>query len=270
MAVNKKTATYLFFAGALVVIVALGLHFGNARESTGEYSSAAPIEVAGEYPSVESAATPAPEEPVSDPVQEMAVAGEPVETPSANESMDSAEPLPNTDILPVMALGDPNAPVVIEEFSSLTCGHCGNFHTHTLGDLKSEFIDAGLVYYVYHEFPLNGPALDGALLARCMPGDRFWTFTDLLFSTMENWAFSGNHRDHLRQNAKLAGLSDSRINDCLNDEALAEALAKRVEHFAKKYGIQATPTFVINHGEAKLVGNQPVAAFRAAIEAARE
>lgn len=66
-------------------------------------------------------------------------------------------------------LGDENAPVVIEEYASLSCNHCASFHKDTFPKLKEEYIDTGKVYFIYNDFPLNASALDGAMVARCMP-----------------------------------------------------------------------------------------------------
>ena len=44
-----------------------------------------------------------------------------------------------------MALGDPNAPVKIIEYMSMTCPHCQNFHLRVLPHLKKTYIDAGKV-----------------------------------------------------------------------------------------------------------------------------
>src|SRR6476659_9870203 len=47
--------------------------------------------------------------------------------------------------LPEMSWGDPNAPVTIVQYASLTCPHCRNFHLTTYPELKRRFIDTGKV-----------------------------------------------------------------------------------------------------------------------------
>ena len=75
-------------------------------------------------------------------------------------------------------LGDPAAPITMIEYSSLTCPHCGAFHTETLPTLKKEWIDTGKVKLVVRDFPLDQNALKAAVLAHCA-GDRFFQFGDV-------------------------------------------------------------------------------------------
>ncbi len=167
------------------------------------------------------------------------------------------------------SMGDPSAQIVLREYSSLTCGHCAAFHKGTLQELKTRYIDTGKLYYVYTEFPLNKPALDAALIARCMPDTRFWSFTDLLFSQQHEWAF--NSKDYLlslKQNAKLAGMSESQVDSCLKEEKTKDAMIRNMQEAAEKYQIDATPTFILEAGgkQEKLIGNQSVQSFMKTIE----
>ncbi|MEL0185088.1 MAG: thioredoxin domain-containing protein, partial [Hyphomicrobiales bacterium] len=42
-----------------------------------------------------------------------------------------------------LTLGDPNAPITIIEYASMTCSHCADFHNKTYPDLKKNHIDTG-------------------------------------------------------------------------------------------------------------------------------
>ncbi|MEJ2016678.1 MAG: thioredoxin domain-containing protein [Limibacillus sp.] len=78
-------------------------------------------------------------------------------------------------------LGDPEAPVTILEYSSLTCPHCASFHTQTLPQVKEEWIDTGKAKLVYRHFPLDRLALYAAMTASCLPTDRaYFAFLDVL------------------------------------------------------------------------------------------
>src|SRR5215831_3460001 len=89
--------------------------------------------------------------------------------------------------LPEMAIGKPDAPVTIIEYSSLSCPHCAAFHKDVFPALKSEYIDSGKVRFVMREFPLNESALGGAVIARCLEPSRYFAFTGLLFAKQEDW-----------------------------------------------------------------------------------
>jgi len=91
-------------------------------------------------------------------------------------------PKPN---LGTRGVGDPNAPIKIQEFFSLTCNHCATFHGGTYKELKAKYIDTGKLYYIFEEFPLNGPALFGSMIAGCMPEDRSDSFITLLLKEQD-------------------------------------------------------------------------------------
>mgnify|MGYP003378993453 CR=1 FL=1 len=114
--------------------------------------------------------------------------------PASSPAKDSA-PAANSGLLPGQnleamlserAMGVADAPVTIVENSSLSCPHCAHFHADVLPKLKTEYIDTGKVRLILNDFPLNRPALEGAILARCLPEDRYFPFVDLAFSTQKS------------------------------------------------------------------------------------
>lgn len=159
------------------------------------------------------------------------------------------------------AVGDPNAPVKIQEFFSLTCNHCANFHKGTYQALKEKFIDTGKVYFVYEEFPLNGPALYGSMIARCLPKERYEGFVDLLFRTQDKWAFGGDFKGALQQDAKLAGMSDEEFDACFNNKNLQKSIGENIKEASDIWKISATPSFIINDGARIFSGEQPIETF---------
>ena len=163
------------------------------------------------------------------------------------------------------ALGDPNAPVQIREYYSLTCNHCANFHTGAYQELKSKYIDTGKVYFIFEEFPLNGPALYGAMIARCMPVERYEAFHGMLLKTQDQWAFGGNFKEALKQNAKLAGMGEEEFDACFNNETMQKAMANNISKASNAWEISSTPTFVFNNGARILRGVRPIADFDAVI-----
>lgn len=158
------------------------------------------------------------------------------------------------------SLGEASAPVRIQEFFSLTCGHCAHFHNETLPALK-KYIDSGEVYMEFHEFPLNAPALRASMIARCLPADRYYGFITLLFKTQDVWASTPDYMTPLRQNAKLAGMSDEQFDACMENNELQQALGERIKNATDKWKIDSTPTFVINDGKEKISGAQPIYEF---------
>ena len=63
----------------------------------------------------------------------------------------------------VMYLGKADAKVTVIEYASLSCPHCANFNKDVLPKIKAEYIDKGLVRWVFRDYPLNRPAF-GSLI----------------------------------------------------------------------------------------------------------
>lgn len=161
----------------------------------------------------------------------------------------------------IRAIGNPNAPIKVIEYASLTCSHCAHFHNDILPELKTKFIDTGKVYLEFREFPLNDPALKATITARCLPEDKYESFVGLLFKTQDQWAGGLDYMQALRQNAKLAGLSDATFDACQNSAELKAAIAAKMQEAQDKWKLSSTPTFVINDGAEIVSGAQPVAEF---------
>lgn len=143
-------------------------------------------------------------------------------------------------------IGNPDAPIVIKEFASLTCGHCGDFHRGAYQELKSTYIDSGDVYLQMIDFPLNGPAVHGAMVARCLPEARYSGFMQLLFENQDKWAYESDYINYLRQNAALAGLGSEAFDACINNEELREGIMEARAEAQETYNINSTPSFVVN------------------------
>lgn len=174
--------------------------------------------------------------------------------------------LPSLPTLGLRGVGDPNAPIKIQEFFSLTCNHCADFHTGPYQEIKTKYIDTGKVYFIFQEFPLNGPALYGSMISRCMPEARYESFVDLLLRNQDVWAYSGDFKSSLMQNAKLAGMSEEEFETCFNNKELQQEIATNIAAASEAYKISSTPSFVFNDGERIMRGGKNMAAFDAVIE----
>ena len=204
----------------------------------------------------------------TDPAEQQAVSTEPAATDAQELTQQAAAPQKTTimsaDPLAERSMGNPDAPVKIEEFASLTCSHCATFHKTTFAEFKKKHIDSGNVFFTFTDFPLNAPALDGSITARCMPPEQFFTFLSFLFETQEQWAFSSDHKASLLQSAKLAGLSEEKFNECMANTKLKEGLVARMQERGQAYGVDSTPSFVVN-GSTVIRGSIPLAALDQAI-----
>lgn len=143
-------------------------------------------------------------------------------------------------------MGQADAPVTIIEYASLTCPHCAHFHANTMPGLKKELIDTGKARLVYRDFPLDQLALTASMVARCAGRGRFFGFLDTFFISQQSWSRSQNPVAAIAGIARLGGMSQEKFDACIRDQKMADAiLAQRLEG-DKTYGVNSTPTLIIN------------------------
>lgn len=150
--------------------------------------------------------------------------------------------------------GDPAAPVTIVEYASLTCNHCASFHVAVLPELKKNYLDTGKARLVFRDFPLDGLAMAGAMLARCAPGNRGQALLNVMFRQQATWVTSQQPIEPLMSYAKLAGMNEDDVNACLENEGIMTAIREGQELASDQYKIASTPTFFID--DVKVEGNR--------------
>jgi protein-disulfide isomerase len=166
-------------------------------------------------------------------------------------------------------LGDPDAPVVIEEYSDFGCIYCANFALGTKKTLEQIYITNGQVKLVFHSVGgmLGAPSTVKAAEAAYCAGDQesFWPYHDLIFNNQVA-LFQNRGADitpALVQIAKALELNLDEFESCLRDGKYSE-LAEDDELSARQNGITGTPAFIING--VILRGNQPLEAFQQVID----
>ena len=171
------------------------------------------------------------------------------------------------------AMGDPDAPVKIVEYSDYKCGHCGAFAAETEPLLVEEYIETGKVYFIYRTVGgmLSGSEPVLAAEASYCAGEQnmFWEMHDIIFAnqaspfsagTMEKWA-------------KTIGVDMDPFKACMSAHTYIDR-ANQDEADAKTAGVSGTPSFIISYsidGEVvkqMLPGNYPYEAFQQVIEGA--
>jgi protein-disulfide isomerase len=159
----------------------------------------------------------------------------------------AVEALMNQPELPDLVIGNPDAKVTIVEYASMTCGHCKQFHTKVLPDLKKKYVETGKVRLIFREFPLDPRAFAASMLARCAGGEKTVPMISALFDTQADWAFvKENPTPKLFEIAKQAGFTQESFDKCLTDQALLDKLTAIRTRAAETFGVNATPTFFIN------------------------
>jgi protein-disulfide isomerase len=143
-------------------------------------------------------------------------------------------------------LGQPDAPVTIIEYASLSCPHCAHFATEVLPKLKEKWIDTGKAKLVLRAFPLDEPALRAEMVARCAPPERYYPLVETLFATQDKWVVAKDWQAALQHIAQLAGVPKTKFEACIADKKLEDQVAQSRLTAAQQLSVNSTPTFFVN------------------------
>ena len=162
---------------------------------------------------------------------------------SAEETSEEIKPIAE------MVQGDLDAPIEMIEYASFTCPHCATFHADVYPKLKINYIDKGLVKFIYREVYFDKYGMWASMIARCAGADRFFGITDQIYRKQSNWARAESDVaivTQLRKIGLLAGLDESQLSSCLQDGVKLRALVEWYSENAKRDKIKSTPTLIIN------------------------
>jgi protein-disulfide isomerase len=145
--------------------------------------------------------------------------------------------------------GNPNAPILLVEYSDYDCRYCDQFH-ETLEKIMDEYGSSGKVAWVYRHMPLeqlhpNAPKI--AVAAECVANEKgqegFWKFTDRVFGEKTPDEFTDMSR--IVEYALDAGATETTFEDCYTNNKTKERVDAAIAEGAAA-GINGTPhTFVI-------------------------
>jgi len=173
-------------------------------------------------------------------------------------------------------MGNPDAPIKLVEYGSLTCNHCAEFTEASSAEIRDTFVASGRVSFEFRNFVRDPIDLTAAQLTRCGAPEGFFALTDQAMANQKEmfekaqgageaaYTAAMNQPEAKRglAIAELAGLLDffasrgisrDQAAACLADTAKATALATTTSKDAERYQINGTPTFMLN-GQ-KLDGN---------------
>lgn len=167
-------------------------------------------------------------------------------------------------------MGDPNAPVLIEEFSDFGCGYCGVFPQETGAEIEDIYVSTGQVYFISRSSgSLTGhPNTPLAAEAVYCAADqnKYWEYQDIVFANQRTLFADLNAKidKYLSAFAESLGLDVAAFDDCMDSRKYRDRV-RQDELDAIQANISATPSFLING--TLLEGAQSLAAFEELIEA---
>lgn len=235
-----------------------------AADDTANAENAVP---AAEAPATDETAAASAEATPAAPVDAAPATPADTAAPGSNSLLAAPETM-NLDIQKLMkdrVLGNPDAPVTIVEYASMTCPHCAHFTNDILPDVKAKLIDTGKAKLIFREFPLDKTALQAALMARCAPEDKFFNLIEVIFRNQERWTKADDQVKSLKQLGTLTGMDDALMDTCMSSSSLENAVLEGQTEAQTRFNINSTPTFILNEGAITLSGAQPVEKFEEAV-----
>ena len=184
-------------------------------------------------------------------------------------------------------LGDPNAPITIEEFADFQCPFCERFHNETEPLLKQYYIETGKVHFVFRSMgnfvsdniargrgtPATTESRDAAMAAYCAGDqDRFWDMQAHIFANVLGEDVGSFSDRRLKEIADAAGLDMQQFNSCYDSGKYEDRVRQDFED-GQAAGVNGTPGFLVTYtvnGETRsrlIEGAQPFSTFQQELEA---
>lgn len=164
-------------------------------------------------------------------------------------------------------VGDPNAPIVMVEFSDFGCPFCAQHARETFPALERDFIATGKVLYKHVPFVMGMfPNGDRAARAAECAGEqqRFWPMHDSVYARQDGWKRGADPDGVLHDLARRVMPDPERWAACYAaDRQGARTAAANAA--ARRLGVRATPTFFVN-GQ-MVEGALPLPAMRQGLDA---
>lgn len=168
-----------------------------------------------------------------------------------------------------IVMGNPDAPIKLVEYMSITCSHCKDFGEQAFVPLRDNYVDTGRVSFEIRNFVRDPLDLSAAILSRCGGESPFFPLTEqalgyqgTMFEKAQGMG-EATYSDILQSDPKVRfvrlaeqlglisffqqrGISEDQAKTCLADTAAAEKLMNDTQKAAEEFDIQGTPTFLLN------------------------
>lgn len=189
-----------------------------------------------------------------------------------------------------MRMGNPDAPIKVVEYGSLSCPHCAKLSNEGSKTLADTYVNSGRVSYEFRSYIIHG-SIDVILtmMAECADKSAFFPLVQQIYATQDQWiavaekagaqAQAAGNLPPAQRFAALAdaygltdwfaarGLSKDQAHACLAKANDAQAIAARTQKWYQDQGIDSTPTLFINGTKLDVpAGKEPWDALQAALQ----
>jgi formate-nitrite transporter family protein len=170
------------------------------------------------------------------------------------------------DAKSIHILGNPDAPVTLEEFGDFQCPPCGLL-SGPINQLEQDYRPRLRVIFRHFPLTLHRHAREAALASEAAGQQgRFWQMHDVLYREQAVWSEAADVRPLFDAYAGMLGLKIDRFKKDMESEEVKRRVA--ADHLrGTALGVTITPTLFINNRALPNASLSP-AVLRAAVEAA--
>lgn len=176
-------------------------------------------------------------------------------------------------------MGNPNAPVKLVEYASISCGHCAEFEEAGGEPLRSNYVRTGRVSWEYRPYMIFPTDPGIFMLLQCRGPQAFFQLTGQLYADQRNWLGKLQNLSPAQQQQlggmqpqqqigalvqatgvdqffRQRGMPDAQISSCLANQQSLQQLMNVTTTGTNQFKVTGTPSFFIN-GEAVEAGKPP-------------
>ncbi len=183
-----------------------------------------------------------------------------------------------TDVIAVTpeggyVMGNPNAPIKVIEFASLTCPHCAEFEEKGFPHLRDDYVAKGTVSLEFRNFVRDPYDTTMAMLVRCGSPESFFALTEQVYAKQKEifdqlkpvgpelqaanlpqaQIFKAiGERGGLTDFFAARGIAKDQAAQCLAKTETATKLADDTSKAGDTYNVTGTPTFIVNGRNAEV------------------
>ena len=161
---------------------------------------------------------------------------------------------------PAVALGDPNAPVTVVEYSDFSCPHCADLAKVSVDPLIEEYVKSGDLRIVYKPItfvnpPYSRPAAQAFMCAA--EQGMGWQMYQQIWGLYEASGPGAYTQRNLVDQAQAIGLDVDKFRSCYVSADTNQGI-QAVLTEAQSLGVQGTPTIYVNGQKMEYRGPEAV------------
>lgn len=144
-------------------------------------------------------------------------------------------------------LGDPNAPVKVEEFFDFNCSHCMDYAMNQEDEILRKYVETGKVYYVdyIYAFMAESSATTAQAAYCAMDQGKYWEYKKTLFYNAALGNMEAYSNENLTAYAIKLGLDKTEFQQCFDKAGYESKITENMQ-YGDGLGVTGTPSFIVN------------------------